>query len=223
MGSRTYYTLLASLPALPRIEKAKILPMNEVRLRERLTMLTEDDAVLVRETVRFLRWQRQPVQRRDEEIIRLFDRILKKLKHHATIAAMVELRMDLRTVMAALRRRHRKLPKPAKGEAWGAGAWVRHIELNWDDPDFKLNYVFPWIPPARTYLEKGETVQLEKHLMTVIWKKADQLAWNDPFSFDALIAYLFKWDILHRWLSNDSRAAKERFKSLVMEVIRERN
>jgi hypothetical protein len=223
MGSRSYYTLMASLPLLPRIEKAKILPINEVRLRERLTMLKEDDAILVGETVRFLRWQRQPVQRSDEEIVRLFERILKKLADHDTIAGMVELRMDLRTIMAALRRRHRNIPKPTKSETWGAGNWVRHIEQNWDDPDFKLNYVFPWIPKARLYLEKEETVKLEKHMMTIVWDRAEQLAWENPFNFDALIAYLFKWDILHRWLSNDNLAAKDRFKSLILEVISERN
>ena len=58
-----YYTLMASLPALPRIDEAKSLPINEIRLRQRLTMLTKEDAVLVWETSRFLRWQRKPIVR----------------------------------------------------------------------------------------------------------------------------------------------------------------
>jgi hypothetical protein len=223
MAGRSYYTLMASLPALPRLEKAKVLPINEVRLRERLTMLHEEDAVLVRETTRFLRWQRQPVQRTDREIVLLFERILNKLQDHEAIAAMVTLRMDVRTVMAALRRRHLGIPRPEKGEIWGTGEWTRPIMQNWDDPDFKLGYVFPWISRVRNYLEKGETVELEKQLMHVVWNRAEQLAFLKPFGFDSLIAYLFKWDILQRWLSFDKQEAKKRFKSLVLEVMSGRN
>lgn len=218
-----YYTLMASLPALPRIDEAKSLPINEIRLRQRLTMLTKEDAVLVWETSRFLRWQRKPIQQSDEEIVMLANRILKKLASHRTIAELVVLRMDVRTIVAALRRRHQKKPRPVKGEIWGVSEWTRAIEQNWDDPDFKLGYVFPWIPKARIHLEKGETVKLEKHLMSIVWNRAERLAFGNPFGFDALIAYLFKWDILQRWLSYDASAAKDRFKSLVLEVIRERN
>jgi hypothetical protein len=94
---------------------------------------------------------------------------------------------------------------------------------NWDDPDFKLAYVFPWVPKARNYLEQGETVELDKHLMNVSWNRAERLAFLEPFGFDSLIAYLFKWDILQRWLSFDKQEAKKRFKSLVLEVMSGRN
>ena len=44
MVRRSYYTLVASLPALPRLEQAERLPINETRLVERLRMLHPEDA-----------------------------------------------------------------------------------------------------------------------------------------------------------------------------------
>jgi len=44
------------------------------------------------------------------------------------------------------------------------------------------------------------------------------MAEGDAFSLEALLAYLFKWDILEQWLSYDKEEAKARFEELVSEV-----
>ncbi len=51
MASREYYTLVASLPALPYFEKAQRLPINEVRLWQRMGMLEPDDHLIVQKLI----------------------------------------------------------------------------------------------------------------------------------------------------------------------------
>ena len=134
------------------------------------------------------------------------------------LACMVEFLINQRTIIAALRRRHLGLSAPGSGELWGVGRWVGHIGRNWDDPDFKLGPLYPWIPQARAHLEAGEALALDRLLKNTIWDRMDRMAEGDAFGFEALLAYLFKWDILDQWLSYDKEEAKTRFEELVGEV-----
>jgi hypothetical protein len=217
---RQYYTLISSLPALPRFERAERLPINEVRLVERLRMLDPDDRIVVERTASFLAWQRQPVERTDAEVVAFFRQMTDWTSSYPVLRQMIEYRMELRTVMAALRRRHRGLPAPAPAEAWGVGPWVSYIERHWEEADFRLAAIFPWIPQARQHLVAGETLALERLLMGLIWDRVDLLS-PDMFAFARLLAYLFKWDILRRWLACNRETAQTRFETLVMEVIGE--
>ena len=54
MSSQPYYTLLASLPPLPRFDQTDRLPITRERLEQRLRMLTPDDAELYEHAVEFL-------------------------------------------------------------------------------------------------------------------------------------------------------------------------
>ena len=216
-SSRLYYDLVASLPHLPYFEKAGRNPINRDRLNDRLWMLEPEDRQTVRRAGEFLAWQRQPAARTDEEMAAMYGSFQEE-SPLPLLRKMAGNRMDQRTIMAALRRKRNGLPKPEKGEIWGVGDWVLAIERNWDAPDFKLASVFPWITEARTLLEAGKALDLDRLLMSEEWKWLDGLAHGNEFSFEALLAYLFKWDILDQWLSYKTEAAKERFEELVAEV-----
>jgi hypothetical protein len=217
MGSQPYYTLLASLPPLPRFDRAERLPINRERMRQRYSMLTPEDAALLEHAAAFLAWQRQTATRTDEEMIASFKRMEEQISHPA-LQSFFEFPIDQRTIMSALRRRHRGFPAPSPGEPWGVGRHVRHIENNWDDPSFKLNAVYPWIPQARTHLEAGETLALERLLKNVLWDHVDRSVEPYDFGIQAVLAYVIKWDILHQWLSYNVEEAKKRFEELVAEV-----
>lgn len=219
-GRRHYYTLIASLPRLPRFDRAERLPINRERLSERLGMLEPEDAELVERAAAFIRWQRQPVARTDQEMVTYYERMA-ELIEEPVLACMFEFLINQRTIIAALRRRHRGLPAPASGQRWGVGRWVRHIERNWEDPDFRLGALYPWIPQARAYLEAGAALALDRLLMNLVWDTMDRMAEGSEFGLEVLLAYLFKWDILEQWLSYDTEEAKTRFEELVSEVIGE--
>ena len=217
MGNQPYYTLMASLPPLPRFDQTERLPITRERLKQRLGMLTPDDARLFDQAAEFLAWQRQTATRTDQEMIAKF----KKMEEHIAqpkLRSIFDFPIDQRTIMAALRRRFRGLPAPASGESWGVGRYVNHIEHNWDAPHFKLSAVYHWIPQARTHLEAGETLTLERLLKTTLWDHVDRSVPAYEFGFSAVLVYIIKWDILDLWLSYNIEDAKVRFDELVMEV-----
>ena len=217
MGSQPYYTLLASLPPLPRFDRAERLPINRERMRQRYTMLTPEDAALLEHAAAFLSWQRQTATRTDKEMIASFKRMEEHISH-PVLQSFFEFPINQRTIMSALRRRHRGFPVPSPQEPWGVGPHVRHIERNWDDPYFKLNAVFSWIPEARSHLEAGETLALERLLKNLLWDHVDRSVEPYDFGFQAVLAYAIKWDILNQWLSFNVEDAKKRFEELVGEV-----
>jgi hypothetical protein len=223
MGQKRYYTLVASLPALPpRLTTARTrrLPINRERLRERLRMLDPPDLEVIQQAEDFLEWHRQPVERTDGEVVAWHRKIVEG-PYPRTLKEMVDERLSLRTLMAALRRRHLGRPAPAAGESWGVGPWVRHIEQHWGDPDFKLRPVFPFLPEVRGALERGDALEVERRVMDIAWRKLGHYGERDAFSFDAVLAYRFRWDILGRWLAFDATVAQAEFEALVREVIHE--
>jgi hypothetical protein len=217
MGGQPYYTLLASLPPLPRFDRAERLPITRARLLQRLSILTPEDAALFEVAATFLAWQRQTATRTDEEMITSFKRMEEQLTHPA-LQCFFEFSIDQRTIQAALRRRHRGMPAQIPDKPWGVGRLVRHIERNWDDPYFKLSNLYPWISQARAHLEAGETLALERLLKNVLWDNVDRSVEPFDFGFQAVLAYVIKWDILNQWLSYNIEEAKTRFEELVAEV-----
>jgi hypothetical protein len=220
MRGQPYYTLLASLPPLPRFDRAERLPITRERLRQRNSMLTPEDAALLERAAEFIAWQRQTATRTDEEMITAFRKLHEQLAH-PTLQSFFEFPIDQRTITAALRRRHRGFPAPSHGDPWGVGRYVRHIENNWDDPHFKLGAAHPWIIQALVHLESGETLSLERLLKNVLWDHVDHSIEPYDFGFRAVLAYMLKWDILDQWLFYNIEDAETRFQELVAEVIDE--
>ena len=54
--------------------------------------------------------------------------------------------------------------------------------------------------------------------MDVVWRRLSQLSDENPFGFEAVTAFVFKWNILQTWLLRDARIAKQRFQKLIDEV-----
>jgi len=223
MARREYYTLMASLPALPYFERADRLPINLVRLKERMKMLEPEDQEITKKLVEFIAWQQQPLERTDAEVVELYNGIKKLTAHHPVIWKMVEAEMNQRTILAALRLRSRGMggapaAPPPRDRRWGVGSWLEHIIRNWNHPDFRMGMIFPWLPKARALLENGEALELERLIMRNNWRGADALFQENPFAFEATIAYLYKWGIIYRWLTYDRKAAGARFNKMILEV-----
>lgn len=236
---RHYYTLMASLPVLPHPQKAQRLPINASRFAARLRMLEADDARVMQLAEDLLEWQRQPVDRSDAEFIAFYERLKNPpdvpsvwqevpssrpqghyhAEDYAVLEPILTFRLNQRTLLAALRRKQLGLGVPEDGEAWGIGAWVDHIRRHWDAPDFKLTGYFAWLPEAKRLLEQGDSLGLETQQMNLVWQFLASYAQRDPFSFAALLAYRFQWDILQRYLSYDQHKARERLEHLLSDSL----
>lgn len=218
MQQPQYYTLVTSLPHLPRFDRAKRLPINREQLEQRLLMLSDADAAVVQLAERFLNWQHQPIERTDEEMVAFHQKVL-AASDNPVLHEMIGFRMDMRTVLAALRRRRRGEGPPASDAAWGIGALVQDIWRHWHDSFFRLESRFPWLPEVARLLDEDESLELERRTMNIVWDHLGQIVDFNGFGFDVVLAYLFRWDITARWLSYEPKAAAERFERLVTEAI----
>ena len=181
-------------------------------------MLTEEDAEVVNQLWNYFAYERQPLDRTDEEIVTFYNTMMREVSQ-PTLRAIIEYGMNQRTIVAGLRRRHRGLPAPGPGVVWGGGPWAGQIQRHWSDADFNLTTVFPWVPEIQRFLEANETLSLERKLKDLSWNYLDSLAMGPHFSFDGLLVYIAKWSLLNQWLlHNESKAAK-RFENLTADVL----
>lgn len=219
---QSYYMLIASLPHLPHFTRAERLPINPQRLKWRRAILDPEDAAQLDRAVDLLAWRRQPAGRGDAETDRLHRRLMQEVANDA-LRSFADYLMGTRSVMAALRRKERGLGLPAAGEICGVGRWDALLKSRWDREDFGLAPLYPWLGRARQLLADGDALGLEKLLMDAHWTRLSRIEESRPFGFEAVFAYVFKWDILDRWLSHDGVRATAAFEQLVEEAIGEKD
>ena len=217
IARQPYYTLLASLPPLPRFEGARRLPISRERLQQRLRMLTPSDARFLERSAPFLTWQKDAPNLTDREMVIQFKKLVETMSG-SHLKPLIDFPVDQRTIMVALRRRHRGFDPPTTEELWGYGRYVRHIERNWENPHFRLAAEYPWIPQAQLHLDAGEVLALDRLLKNVLWDHLERTVPPYDFGLRTVISYRMKWDMLEQWLSYDAEKAGERFKELVKEI-----
>jgi hypothetical protein len=217
MGCQPYYTLLASLPPLPRFEGARGLPISRERLHQRLGMLTPSDARFLERAAPFLIWRKDVGSLTDREMVIQFKKLMETMSE-SPLKPLIDFPVDQRTIMAALRRRHGGSDPPTPDELWGLGRYVRHIVRNWESPHFGLAAVYPWVPQAKLHLEAGEVLALDRLLKNVLWDYLDRTVPPYDFGLPTVICYRMKWDMLAQWLTHDAKKARERFEELVKEI-----
>lgn len=213
-----YYTLVGSLPHLPRFDRAEHLPISRLKLDQRLKMLDPEDAEELARAEVLAAWQLTLGKpKTDAAMVAQFQEVLAATRRPA-LREYLEYRLGLQTLMAALRRRRAGLPVPARTEIWGVGPWVSAIEAHWEVPDFRLSMTHRRLPEALRHLEGEDALALERLLMDVLWRRLGRIAESRPFGFEAVFAFVFQWDILNNWLARNAAVAKTRFQELIKEV-----
>jgi hypothetical protein len=155
MAGLEYVQLVASLPALGPILAAKTAPINRVRLQARLQdMLRPEHRAEIEAAASILAWPRQPLLETDADFVSKARTVIPTLKSE-TVRRLVHDRLELRTVIAALRRRHAGQDAPSAGEVWGYGRYIDRIRANWRDPGFGLGQSLKWVLPAKDKLDKA--------------------------------------------------------------------
>lgn len=212
-----YYTVVASLPHLPYFADAERLPLSRLRLEQRLRMLDADESRQIYQAEFLAGWRLPAGKLGSGNIARHYKTVLQSISQ-PVLREFVEYRLDIQTIVAALRLRQAgRDPKQYPG-TWGIGRLVKHIEAHWDAADFRLGTVYPWVNEAGNYLAASDAMALDRLLMDTVWRKLSRLADTSPFGFEAITAFVFKWDILQAWLQRDAFAAKQRFQTLIEEI-----
>ena len=209
-----YVTLIASLPPLGQLFKAKQTPISRLKLEKRLKMLREEDAALLQQIEELVHWSHLPMERTDAQIVAAAKRFFEQVRN-PILREAVESRLELHTIVAALRRRKRGQSPPSPGDSWGYGRWVGYIERHWTEATFGLQGMFPWISEANRLLNANDSVALEQLLFGVVWDKLGRLGEGHYFDFEAVVIYVLRWYLVERWCSYEEEAAVERFKTMV--------
>ena len=211
-----YYTLIGSLPALPRhFTDAERTPLSELQLRERLRMLEPADAEVIDEMGEFLTWERQPLEKSDEDVIRHFDQFMDSVVNRFA-RELIQRALTQRTIIAGLRRRRLGLDPPL-----GLEPVRSQIARHWEHPDFRLGAQYPWIADIETELNGDSPLDLEMRKLELMWKNAARLAAHHFFTFEAVVLYLIRWEVIHRWVSRDAKAGLVRFERLATDAMGE--
>lgn len=215
-----YITLVSSFPYLPPFEKAERSPITRLRLEQRLHILKPEDARQLALAEALVSWRLSLAKpKTDKDMVLRCRTALQEITQPA-LHEFVEFRITQQTILAALRIRQSNtlFESPFLEQINGASRWVGFITSHWDDPDFKLTAVYPWVHEARSYLETNDASGLDRLMMNIIWRRLSRIAESNRFGFEAVFAFVFKWDILQAWLARDAEKAKSRFQELIKEV-----
>jgi Protein of unknown function (DUF2764) len=215
MSAATRYAMLiSSLPYHGVLFGAWQTPLSRIRLQQRLSLLEPADATCLQTIAGLLDWSYLGRERRDEEIIAHARAVIPALRN-TFVRDLVVWRLELRTVLAALRRRQRGQAAPPAHERWGYGRWLSHLRKYWNEPHFRLEQAFHWLPEARTLLEAGDTLGLERLLIGIGWEHLERLSDGHHFDFEAVLLYTQRWGLIARWTSYSGEVAQARFDEMV--------
>jgi hypothetical protein len=219
MAGLEYVQLVASLPTLGPLLAAKAAPINRVRLQARLQrMLRPEHVAEINAAVSVLAWPQQPLRETDAEFVSKARKVVPTLAI-ATVRSLVEEELELRTVVAALRRRAAGQDAPPADKLWGYGRYVERIRANWREPAFGLDRSLRWILSVKERLDKGDAAGVERILLEAAWRRTDRLVGAHDFDFEAVALYVVRWTLLDRWTRYDAQAAAARFGELVTDAL----
>lgn len=215
INRRFRYTLLiTSLPPQPvDLFSTKILPISRIQLDKRLTLLDANDAADLARIEGLLHWSK--MHEADD---------LNIVKHgHAEMALIssdflreiVLWRLEIRTLVTALRRRNAGENRPLDLPFHGFGDRLNFIRRNWHKSDFGLGYSLPWLKQAQQLIAENKILELDKLMLELNWKHYARLSLGHTFDFPAVVLYVLRWYLINRWVSYDADRALLRFNELI--------
>lgn len=217
MSENTRYAMLmASLPPHPlSLWDLKNKPVSRIHLERRLRLLPEQDRQQLEQLESVLHWAKMdPDKSSDAVIAAETERVIQSIEV-ALLRDAIVWRMELRTLITAIRRRKLGMKAPQKNEAWGYGQIVTFIRKNWQMDDFNLAHRFAWLKQAHSLFETDQSVELEKLLLNLSWQHYERIGQSHYFDFEAVVIYVLRWNIVNRWAQCNEEIAMRQFEALV--------
>lgn len=210
-----YVTLATSLPHLGKIFSRSEVPISRYRLEQRLKMLEDEHRRLLQDIVEITAWAGVAKFDRDEDILSLAKTVVDELADFPDLQHLVGARMEMRTVVAALRRRQNGEETAGDVASWGYGRWLGRIRENWSDSAFGLGHFMPWVGEAQRLMQSGEHVDMERLVLSNSNRMLDHYRAQHQFDFEAIVIYVLQWTVVERWSRYSKEAAKTRLQDLL--------
>ncbi len=213
--------LVASLPQLPGRFDAGRLPISWPALLNRLSMLDHDDRQITRLIGMYFLWDRQPLDRTDDEVIARYRELLHNSSNYL-VRHLIRTRTEIRLLISALRR-HRTGAGPPTWDLRHTGSEMlaSHVCHHWNEPSFGLGFRHRWLETFIRSYDAGEMREAQRVVFNERWHDWTRIAEKYTFTFEAVIVYLVRWEIVDRWTSQNADAGKTRFAKLIEETLGE--
>lgn len=209
-----YTLLLSSLPVQPaELFTSKLPVISRIQLDKHLTMLDAEDAADLARIEGLLHWSKMH-EFDDATIIKTGQKELAAIRSDF-LREIVSWRLELRTLLTALRRRHAGETLTPNDTFYGFGEHLQYIRRHWQKPDFGLGYTLPWIKLAQQYIVDDKPLALDKMMLDINWKHYHRLSVGHYFDFPAVVLYVLRWYLINRWVSYDKDRALLRFNELI--------
>jgi hypothetical protein len=213
--------LVTSLPQLPTRFDTGRLPISWPTLRDRLRMLEPDDSEVTRQVGLYFLWDRQPLDRTDDEVIDRYQHLL-RTSTNDLVRHLVRSRTEIRLIISCIRRRSANLGPPKwLDRVADRDSPLGHMRNHWLDPNFNLGVHYRWVEAFRKHLDTGDILEAQRVVFNERWNDWTRIAEKQTFSFEAIIAYLVRWEIIDRWASQNAKVGKARFNKLIEETLGE--
>ncbi|WED43360.1 DUF2764 family protein [Legionella cardiaca] len=219
--TQQFYMIVSSLPRMNTYFKIEETPISRLQLEKRLQPLSEEKRRLLYEIESLLWTSWFKPQQTVNETRKAYQRVLKS--DSAFVHNIVTWYLDLRSVFSAIRMRNDKELPPEIPKNYWITRWDRQLIRNWNEPDFGLKFVYPWITRITTELAREDTATVEEFLLAYIWKYLAVIETGHYFDFEALVIYLLRWDIINYWSKFNNANVLNRVNELVDSLIHEKH
>ncbi len=208
-----YVMLMSSLPSPDGLFTAKHPPLSRIKLEQRLSVLSDKEKHILRTVEQALDWRLLNAEMSNEQLVTLGKQAIEQVHNHS-LSLIIRNRLEIRTILAALRMRHQGHEAP-RSKHWGIGRWQAQIKSQWHDPSFGLGQSYPWIILAQKYLNDGDAIGLDKLVLEQAFTQLQRFSHQHLFDFEAVVIYVLKWNLLARSVKYNGYQAKQRFSQLV--------
>lgn len=209
-----YTLLLSSLPVHPvDLSAVRQPPISRIQLDKRLALLDREDAEDLVRIERLLHWSKMK-ELGDEAVVKQGLSDWNAIRS-PFLKEIVMWRLELRTLLAALRTRRDGDKSVPDRQFYGFGDRVRTIRKHWRETAFGLDSVIPWVRQAGEFIEQARPLELENLMLEWVWRHYQRVGQGHYFDFPAVVIYVLKWDLINRWSSYDKERAVLRFDELV--------
>ncbi|KTD10819.1 V-type ATP synthase subunit A [Legionella gratiana] len=192
-----YYTVVCSLPRMKAQFQIEETPISRLQLEKRLKLLPVDKYTLAF-TVESLAWTSWFMPQQSVADLRnVFQRVIDS--ESVFLRDILIWFFDLRSILAAVRMRNDKKEPPENPKECWITRWNYKLLRNWNELDFGLKSIYPWLPKVAVDIAKKDTVAVEKFLLSYIWKYLSMCERGHYFDFEAIIIYLLRWNIIQYW------------------------
>ena len=221
-GADDYITLLSSLPQYNALFDNQVVPISRYKLDQRLHMLQEADYAQLKQIESVFNWDAWPVDSEHGVILDKMAALLASIDDDK-IRQLLQDKIDLRSVVGALRQRHQQQLnqqplQPPTGH-WTLSRYRSRIEKNWQEDDFRLGTMFPWLQETAALIRAQKTYAAEKLILQHSWQTFLRHQPESEFSFMAVIVYVMKWNIVDRLSRYEPEQARTRFQALVRSAL----